>query len=121
MRTLYFDTFAYVPSVCGDDDTNAGCMPPATFYRALLDLHLEWKATAIGKNFANAKTFLEKRYTDEMELEDAIHVALLTLKEGFEGELTEGNIEVGIIGDQTDRKFRILTPEEVKDYLNESE
>lgn len=84
-------------------------------------VHLEWKATAIGKNFANAKTFLEKRYTDDMELEDAIHVALLTLKEGFEGELTEGNIEVGIIGDQTDRKFRILSPEEVKDYLNESE
>ena len=45
MRALYFDTFAYVPSVCGEDDTNAGCMPPAAFYRALLDLHLEWDAT----------------------------------------------------------------------------
>ncbi len=34
----------------------------------------------------NAKTFLEKRYSEDMELEDAIHTALLTLKEGFEGE-----------------------------------
>lgn len=33
----------------------------------------------------NAKTFLEKRYSEDMELEDAIHTALLTLKEGFEG------------------------------------
>ena len=28
-----------------------------------------WKASAIGKNMTNAKTFLEKRYADEMELE----------------------------------------------------
>ena len=34
----------------------------------------------------NAKAFLEKRYSEDMELEDAIHTALLTLKEGFEGE-----------------------------------
>ena len=28
----------------------------------------------------NAKTFLEKRYSDDIELEDAIHTAILTLK-----------------------------------------
>jgi 20S proteasome alpha/beta subunit len=46
-----------------------------------------WKASAIGKNMVNAKTFLEKRYNDDIELEDAIHTAILTLKEGFEGEM----------------------------------
>lgn len=48
-----------------------------------------WKATAIGKDSVNAKTFLERRYNDEMELEDAIHTALLTLREGFEGEVSQ--------------------------------
>jgi 20S proteasome subunit alpha 2 len=43
----------------------------------------------------NAKTFLEKRYSDEVGLEDAIHTALLTLKEGFEGQVSGSNIEVG--------------------------
>eukprot|EP01047_Picozoa_sp_COSAG01_P093437 COSAG01_NODE_24573_length_774_cov_1.097778_2_plen_65_part_01 len=28
----------------------------------------------------NAKTFLEKRYNEDIELEDAIHTAILTLK-----------------------------------------
>lgn len=42
----------------------------------------------------NAKTFLEKRYSEDMELEDAIHTALLTLKEGFEGQISGQNIEV---------------------------
>lgn len=75
-----------------------------------------WKASAIGKNAVNAKTFLEKRYR-EMELEDAIHTAILTLKEGFEGAIDEKNIEIGIVG--KDRKFRVLSETEVKDYVNE--
>merc|ERR1719190_163832 len=78
-----------------------------------------WKASAIGKNHVNAKAFLEKRFTEDMELEDAIHVAILTLKEGFEEAITADNIEISVIG--SDRKFRVLTPEEVKDYLKEVE
>ena len=77
-----------------------------------------WKATAIGKNYVNAKTFLERRYNDDMELDDAVNIALLTLRESYEGEMTEHNIEVGIIGE--DKIFRILTPAEVRDYLDEA-
>ncbi|KAG6900907.1 hypothetical protein C0993_004344 [Termitomyces sp. T159_Od127] len=92
-----------------------------------------WKASAIGKNMVNAKTFLEKRYSDDISLEDAIHTALLTLKEGFEGQMTEKTIEIGVvtvpsisdleagkIGGETGRPrptFRKLTEEEVRDYL----
>ncbi len=55
----------------------------------------------------------------DMELEDAIHTALLTLKEGFEGQISGHNIEVAIVGE--DQKFRVLTPAEVSDYLEEVE
>lgn len=55
-----------------------------------------------------------------MELEDAIHVALLTLKEGFEGEMNEKNIEIGVISEK-DKEFRMLSQQEVRDYLKESE
>mmetsp|Transcript_8267 Transcript_8267/g.14965 ORF Transcript_8267/g.14965 Transcript_8267/m.14965 type:complete len:236 (-) Transcript_8267:56-763(-) len=81
--------------------------------------YFAWKATAIGKNMVNAKTFLEKRYSDDIELEDAIHTAILTLKEGFEGQVNENNIEIGIISE--DRKFVSLSPAEIKDYLLEIE
>jgi 20S proteasome subunit alpha 2 len=77
-----------------------------------------WKASAIGKNFKNARSFLEKRYNDDVELDDAIHTALLTMREGFEGEMTEHTIEVGIVGE--DRVFRVLTPAEVKEIQDES-
>ncbi|GJY99072.1 proteasome subunit alpha type-2-A [Tanacetum coccineum] len=59
--------------------------------------YFSWKASAMGKNVSNAKTFLEKRYTDDMELDDAVHTAILTLKEG------------------------VLTPAEIEDYLQEVE
>mmetsp|Transcript_54091 Transcript_54091/g.87421 ORF Transcript_54091/g.87421 Transcript_54091/m.87421 type:complete len:236 (-) Transcript_54091:322-1029(-) len=78
-----------------------------------------WKASAIGKNHVNAKSFLEKRYNEDIELEDAIHTAILTLKEGFEEAITADNIEIGVIGE--DRIFRVLTPAEVQDYLGEVE
>lgn len=81
-----------------------------------------WKACAIGKNMQNMSTFLEKRYNDEMELQDAIHNAILTLKEGFDGDMTEHSIEIGIV--EFDKKkgkhcFRVLPPEELRDYLSE--
>jgi len=78
-----------------------------------------WKATAIGKGYVNAKNFLEKRYQEDMELEDAIHTALLTLREGFEGEMNGHNIEVGVVS-KSDGKFRLLTPEQIQDYLDEA-
>ncbi|KAH7951142.1 hypothetical protein HPB52_005035 [Rhipicephalus sanguineus] len=83
------------------DDSNEGAYFP-------------WKATAMGKNQMSGKAFLEKRYSEELELEDAVHTAILTLKEGFEGQMTADNIEVGLCDAAG---FRRLSPGEVKDYL----
>ena len=71
------------------------------------------------QNYVNAKNFLEKRYQEDMELEDAIHTALLTLREGFEGEMNGHNIEVGVVS-KADGKFKLLTPEQIQDYLDEA-
>lgn len=79
--------------------------------------YFAWKATAIGKNMVNAKNFLEKRYNADLELEDAIHTAILTLKEGLEGEMTESSLEIGIVGGEKAPHFRKLLPSELKDYL----
>lgn len=88
---------------------------PALFQVDPSGSYFAWKASAIGKNMVNAKTFLEKRFSEELELEDAIHTAILTLKEGFEGQMTEHNIEIGIV--DKEGGFRRLEPADVKDYL----
>ena len=61
-----------------------------------------WKATAVGQNAVQVRDFLEKRYDATMALDDAIHVALLALKDQFEGEMCAENVEVGIIANQQD-------------------
>jgi len=54
------------------------------------------------------------RYNDDVGLEDAVQTAILTLKESFEGQMTEDNIEIGVCNRDG---FRRLKPEQVKDYL----
>ena len=93
-----------------------------------------FKATAIGKGSESAKDFLERRYEEGMELDDAIHVALLTMKECYEGDkgdrdekeegvnagdMSASSIEVGIISDK-DKTFRVLSTQEVRDLISES-
>ena len=56
-----------------------------------------WKATAMGKGSTEARQFLEKTYTDDMDIGDATHTAIKALKNTFEGALTEKNLEVAVI------------------------
>ena len=68
--------------------------------------------------FSRIHSFIHRsyvfRYSDQLALEDAVHTAILTLKESFEGQMTEDNIEIGICDKEG---FRRLSPAEVKDYL----
>ncbi|XP_030384250.1 proteasome subunit alpha type-2-like [Scaptodrosophila lebanonensis] len=74
-----------------------------------------WQASALGKNAERGKIFLEKRFSPEMELPDAVHTAILALKEGFQGKIDCDNIEVGVCDE---RGFRRLEPTEIDDYLS---
>ena len=75
-----------------------------------------WRASAIGRGMANAKPFLEKRYADDLELEDAVHLAILSIKENFEGVLTPYNIEIGITNSATG-SFSKLSYAKINEYL----
>lgn len=89
-----------------------------------------WKATAIGRGSSSAKTFLEKRWSEDLELEDAIHITLLTLKESIEGEMNGENVEIAIVGEPADHllgfegiqasgpRFRTLSVQEIQDRVD---
>ena len=41
----------------------------------------------------------------------------MTLKEGFEGQMDNTNIEVAVV--REDKKFHILSSQEIREYLDE--
>ena len=91
--------------MAGYDDENG----PQIFQLEASGAYYCWKATSLGKNSATAKGFLEKRFSDDLDIEDAIHTAILTLKDSFEGELTEKNIEIGVIRtSDPNKQFKIF-------------
>uniref|UniRef100_A0A9J7X424 Uncharacterized protein n=1 Tax=Cyprinus carpio carpio TaxID=630221 RepID=A0A9J7X424_CYPCA len=78
------------------------------------DPSIEKDGNYFAKDLQHGFVQFHYRYNEDLELEDAIHTAILTLKESFEGQMTEENIEVGICNEAG---FRRLSPAEVKDYL----
>ena len=76
-----------------------------------------WKATALGKRSDSSRTFLERRYAEDLSVDDAIHTAISTLKEGFDGQLTPELIEIGVVDES--KTFRTLSTAEIRDFLTE--
>jgi 20S proteasome subunit alpha 2 len=78
-----------------------------------------WKATAIGRSAIAARTFLEKRHSDKLALADAVHTAVLALRDGIEGKLEAENLEIGIVS--LNKKgimvFENLSDLQKRDYL----
>ena len=70
--------------------------------------YYELKAGAFGKNRERATQNLERRY------KDGLGIIIGTLREGYDGEVNEKNIEITIL---KNTGFELLTPEELKDYL----
>ncbi len=77
---------------------------------------LEYKATAIGSRRNETLEFFEKKYTDDIRLDDAIVIGLEAILSTAEGIFNAATIEIGVIELST-RKFRKLTYPEVEKYV----
>ena len=76
----------------------------------------------MGRGSTEARSYLEKVYDDNMDIGDAVHTAIKALKTSFGSEMTEKNVEVGIIKTSDPKKaFHVMSQEEVRDLLKEVE
>ncbi|MDP1553318.1 MAG: archaeal proteasome endopeptidase complex subunit alpha [Methanobacteriaceae archaeon] len=79
---------------------------------------IEYKATAIGAGRQLAMEEFEKKYEDDMDLNQAIEMALDAVYEATEGKTTPESVEIAII-DAKDQKYKKLSEEEIKDHVEE--
>ena len=82
--------------------------------------YLSYYAVAIGEKSNNATEFLEKNYRYELSIHDTIKLGILTIVNVMDSKPAPENIEAGYIDIQT-QKFRIMKPDEIREYLEELE
>ncbi len=78
---------------------------------------IEYKATAIGAGRTAAMEIFEEKYSEDMNKEEAILLALEVMNEVTEGKMSEKTIEVAVIELET-KEFRKLASEEVKKFIS---
>ncbi len=80
--------------------------------------YFEWKAVAIGSGRNTAMAIFEEKYRDDMNLDEAIRLAVFALAKTMETPSPE-SIEVAVIT-MKDKKFRKISSEEVASCLKKA-
>jgi len=76
----------------------------------------EWKAHAIGSNRGDIQDFLESEYTDDVDLEGGIELALRALAKVQDDAISAETVGVATVDAESER-FIELTDDEVTEYL----
>eukprot|EP00516_Mucochytrium_quahogii_P013807 CAMPEP_0203805594 /NCGR_PEP_ID=MMETSP0100_2-20121128/14329_1 /ASSEMBLY_ACC=CAM_ASM_000210 /TAXON_ID=96639 /ORGANISM=" , Strain NY0313808BC1" /LENGTH=930 /DNA_ID=CAMNT_0050714145 /DNA_START=116 /DNA_END=2910 /DNA_ORIENTATION=+ len=77
-----------------------------------------YRATAAGTKAQEAISIMEKRVTDDMDLEKTITTAIMTLQTTMSADFKPEEIEVGVV--HADKSFRVLSDSEVEEYQLQS-
>lgn len=81
-------------------------------------IYRPYKAYALGSGEAQAREYIQNNYKDDMSFSDIINLALNTLKETVDEELTKENIRIAYVKSE-EKKFKICSKDEVEKYISE--
>jgi proteasome alpha subunit len=76
-----------------------------------------FKAVAVGRKNDEANKLLEEKYSDDVDLEGAIKLAIEAIKIASDTQVNEETVKVAIIPADT-KVFKRLESEEIKSYLS---
>ena len=75
-----------------------------------------YKAAALGMNSEKAKDLLEREYKVDMSLNEAVHLAIETIKVAYSNSLKTENVNAAVIAIK-DKTFKKLSDEEITKYF----
>lgn len=79
---------------------------------------MEYKASSEGSGRNGAMTYFESNYTDDLNMEDAITMAIKAIHKATEGKLNPEATEIGMVDKNI--RFHIITPDKTKSYVNKA-
>jgi proteasome alpha subunit len=77
-----------------------------------------YKAHAIGGGEPTVREIIERKYDENMEMDNAILLGLEALREIIEGEIQPDKVEMAIIPTKT-KKFRKLSSDDIAKYIKQ--
>jgi proteasome alpha subunit len=99
--------------IAGVDDTG-----PRLFSTDPSGALMEYKASSEGSGRNGAMSYFESNYKEDLNMEEAIDMAIKALHKGTEGKLNPDATEIGVV--DKNFKFRILEYEKTKNYVTKA-
>ncbi|HEC39326.1 MAG TPA: hypothetical protein ENI29_13890 [bacterium] len=88
---------------------------PQIFTTSPSGIYRSFKAYALGSGEAAAREYLIENYKDGLTFEEIIELALKTLRESVEEDLTKENVRLAYI--KKDEQFHMASKEEIEALL----
>ncbi|MFX1566760.1 MAG: archaeal proteasome endopeptidase complex subunit alpha [Promethearchaeota archaeon] len=79
-------------------------------------IYRSFKAYAIGTGEASAREYLTEHYKEDMTFEELINMALNSLKESIDEDVTKENVRLAYIKGET-KEFHMCNKQEVEEFL----
>lgn len=84
-------------------------------------IYRSYNAFALGSGEATAREYLQNNYKENMTFKETIDLALKTIKESIEDELTKENIRISYIRSSEENNFKLCSKDEVNKFILELE
>jgi proteasome alpha subunit len=82
-------------------------------------IYRPYKAYALGNGETRAREYIQNNYKEDMSFKEIIDLALNTIKESIDEELSKEIIRMSYIKSSEDNIFKMCSKEEVEKYLTE--
>ncbi|KAL3155501.1 Polyamine N-acetyltransferase 1 [Trebouxia sp. C0009 RCD-2024] len=111
----YMRPLAVIPILIGIDEERGPQLykvDPAGYY-------VGYKATSAGAKDQEAENYLEKKFkgNPQYSFDEAVQMAITALQSVLSEDFKPSQIEVGVVRDDAQKAFRVLTNSEVEEHL----
>ena len=92
---------------------------PQIFTTSPSGIYRPYKAYALGSGETRAREYIQNNYKEDMSFKEIIDLALNTIKESIDEELSKEIIRMSYIKSSEDNIFKMCSKEEVEKHLTE--
>lgn len=80
-------------------------------------IYRPYKAYALGSGDSSAREYIQNNYNEKLSFKEMVNLALNSIKESIDEEISEENIRIAYIKSSEGSKYKNCSKDEVKNYI----